>query len=320
MLVITGPTACGKTARAIQCALALGGEILSADSRQIYTGMDIGTGKDLADYPPQLQPHLVDIRPAGYRYTLFEYLSDARRAIAQVRSRGHLPILCGGTGMYIESLLGGIRLPNVSPDPALRTALQDLSLEELRDRLAAIKATPLHNVTDTATPERAIRAIEIATYLRNHPDAAQAALRPDPAQAARISTRSAAIIAVDIPRDERRRLIEKRLHARLAAGLVDEVRALLDSGLSTEQLIYYGLEYRFITLHLTGKLTLAEMTDQLLIAIHQYAKRQLTWLRGMERRGWQLHWLPYDVPADTFTDAAARLLDSITEPLDVSEP
>ena len=296
LIVITGPTASGKTRRAVDVARAINGEIISADSRQIYRGMDIGTGKDLAEYG-DIPVHLLDICPAGYKYNLFEYLRDYAMARDTITARGNMPILCGGTGLYVESVLKGIQLPQVPENPQLRESLQGKSLEQLTAMLASMKA--LHNTTDIDTAKRAIRAIEIQTYYHDHPDAAAAAA-PSPVT-------DAIVIGVDVDRDTRRRRITERLHARLAEGMVEEVARLLDSGITPEDLIYYGLEYKFVTRHLIGELTLDEMTSQLEIAIHQFAKRQMTWFRGMEKRGFPITWLPGDLPAQDFVNRVIEL-------------
>ncbi|MCM1163824.1 MAG: tRNA (adenosine(37)-N6)-dimethylallyltransferase MiaA [Muribaculaceae bacterium] len=300
LIVITGPTASGKTRRAVNLAKALDAEIISADSRQIYRGMDLGTGKDLEEYG-SVPVHLIDICPAGYKYNLFEYLRDFRAVRADIEARGKRAIVCGGTGLYVESIIKGLSLPPVPEDKALRQSLRSLSLEQLTERLASMKA--LHNTTDVDTPARAIRAIEIQTYYAAHPEAASLA-SPHPET-------DAIVIGVDIDRDTRRRLITSRLHARLEAGMVDEVRRLLDSGIHPDDLIYYGLEYKYLTLHLTGQLTLPEMTHQLEIAIHQFAKRQMTWFRGMERRiaPIPIHWLQSTLPDAEFSSAALKLID-----------
>lgn len=292
LIAIVGPTATGKTARAVAVARALGGEIISADSRQVYRGMDIGTGKDLDEYG-EVPYHLIDVAPAGYKYNLYEYLRDFRAAEADIRARGNQPIICGGTGLYVESVLKGLALPEVPENPELRASLADLSLTELTEILASKKT--LHNVTDVDTVKRAIRAIEIAVYYEAHPDAAEQA-KPHPRT-------DAVVIGVDVPRDVRRARITERLRRRLDQGMVDEVRRLLDSGISAEDLMYYGLEYKFITAHVIGQLTYREMFDALEIAIHQFAKRQMTWFRGMERRGIPIHWLPYDMPDADFVAA-----------------
>ena len=297
LLVITGPTASGKTRRAVDCARAFNGEIISADSRQIYRGMDLGTGKDLEEYGT-VPYHLIDICDAGYRYNLFEYLRDEARACDEIRSRERLPILCGGTGLYVESVLKGLALPPVPENPELRKKLAPLPLEELTKILSSMKR--LHNTTDVDTAQRAIRAIEIETYYEANPHLA-------PAKASRPVT-DAVIVGVDIDRDSRRRRISSRLRERLANGMVEEVASLLDSGVAPDSLIYYGLEYKFVTLHCLGRLSLEEMTEQLEIAIHQFAKRQMTWFRGMERRGSTIHWLPYDLDDAEFLTRVSELL------------
>ncbi len=293
-----GPTACGKTKRGVAIALELDGEIVSADSRQVYRGMDVGTGKDLADYPAGMRYHLIDVAPAGYRYNLYEYLRDARRAVDDITSRGKRVVIVGGTGLYVESLLKGIILPEVPENKPLRESLAGKSLDELAAILAGMKT--LHNVTDIDTAQRAIRAIEIEEYYLAHPEAAELARTPRPLDAA--------IIGLDIPRDDRRRMITARLRRRFdQEGMLDEVKGLIDSGVSPENLIYYGLEYKFLTLYLTGNITRAEMEQGLETAIHQFAKRQMTWFRGMERRGFKIEWLPYDMPDDEFSDRVKEL-------------
>ncbi len=298
LLVVTGPTASGKTYRAVSLAKQLDGEIISADSRQIYRNLDIGTGKDLYEYG-SVPYHMIDICPAGYKYNLYEYLRDADKAIATVKGNGHLPIICGGTGLYIESILKGIRLPEVPENRELRDALAGKSLEKLTAQLSQMKT--LHNVTDVDTCQRAIRAIEIATYYQQHPQQAILTV-PHPIN-------NALIVGVDIDRDNRRHRISDRLDARLREGMIDEVDSLLKSGIPADDLIYYGLEYKFLTLYLTGKLTYQEMYSGLETAIHQFAKRQMTWFRGMERRGFHIHWLPYDMPDSDFNEAVQTLID-----------
>ena len=298
LIVVTGPTASGKTRRAVNLAREIGGEIISADSRQVYRGMDIGSGKDMKEYG-DVPVHLIDICPAGYKYNLYEYLRDYRAAYADIVARGRRPILCGGTGLYVESVLKGLALPEVPENRQLRDSLKGESLEQLTERLAAMKS--LHNVTDVDTCQRAIRAIEIQTYYQQHPEEAEAAV-PHPLT-------DAVVIGVDVDRDTRRRRITERLHSRLEEGMVEEVERLLASGIAPADLIYYGLEYKYLTLHLTGELTLEEMTTQLETAIHQFAKRQMTWFRGMERRtGLPIHWLPSTLSDSEFTAAALALL------------
>lgn len=283
LIAVVGPTASGKTAKAVELARMVNAEIISADSRQVYRGMDIGTGKDIAEYG-DVPVHLIDIRPAGYKYNLHEFLSDYYQAHAEIRARGKNVILCGGTGMYAEAVLSGLRLPEVPENPALRRQLQSKSLPELTAILAGMKT--LHNTTDVDTRARAIRAIEIETWYIDHPDAAKIADRST-------SVRPESVIfLVDISRDERRRRITERLRRRLDEGMVEEVQRLLDSGIPADDLIYYGLEYKYVTNYLLGRLSREAMVSGLETAIHQFAKRQMTWYRGMERRGFTLIPLP----------------------------
>lgn len=298
VLMVTGVTACGKTSRAVTLARALGGEIVSADSRQVYRGMDIGTGKDLGEYG-DVPVHVLDVVPAGYRYNLYEYLRDARACIDDIEFRGHLPIVCGGTGLYVESLARGTRLPEVPENPALRKSLEGKSLAELTKILAGMKR--LHNTTDVDTAKRAIRAIEIETYYAEHPELA-AAVKGNG------DDRRYAIICLDIDRESRRERISRRLRSRLDDGMLDEARRLMAEGVDADTMLYYGLEYKFMALHLTGALSYDEMVSGLETAIHQFAKRQATWFRGMERRGFTLHHVPYDIPdADLIAEAKSLL-------------
>ncbi len=297
-IAVVGPTACGKTRRGVAVASALDGEILSADSRQVYRGMDVGTGKDLADYPADMRYHLIDVAPAGYKYNLYEYLRDARKAVDDIESRGKRVVIVGGTGLYVESLLKGIILPEVPENKELRTSLAGKSLDELASILGEMKT--LHNVTDIDTAQRAIRAIEIEKYYLEHPDAAALARTPRPLDAV--------IVGVDIPRDDRRRLITQRLRRRFdQEGMLDEVKTLIDSGINPDDLIYYGLEYKYLTLYVTGQIDRSTMERELEIAIHQFAKRQMTWFRGMERRGFAINWLPYDISDNEFVDRVKEL-------------
>lgn len=298
IIAIVGPTATGKTGRAVSVARAFDGEVVSADSRQVYRGMDLGTGKDLDEYG-EVPTHLLDVADAGTKYNLYQFLRDARQAIADITERRRLPVICGGTGLYVESLLKGMALPEVPENPELRRSLDGLTLDELTARLASMKS--LHNVTDVDTVKRAVRAIEIQTYYREHPDEARAANNPEPLDAV--------VIGIDIDRDTRRRRITERLQARLDAGMVDEVRSLLASGIPAEDLIYYGLEYKFLTLYCIGQISYDAMCLQLETAIHQFAKRQMTWFRGMEKRGIHIHWLPYDMPADEFLPRVKQLIE-----------
>ena len=298
VLMVTGVTACGKTSRAVTLARALGGEIVSADSRQVYRGMDIGTGKDLGEYG-DVPVHVLDVVPAGYRYNLYEYLRDARACIDDIEFRGHLPIVCGGTGLYVESLARGTRLPEVPENPDLRKSLEGKSLAELTEILAGMKR--LHNTTDVDTAKRAIRAIEIETYYAEHPELA-AAVKGNG------DDRRYAIICLDIDRESRRERISRRLRSRLDDGMLDEARRLMAEGVDADTMLYYGLEYKFMALHLTGALSYDEMVSGLETAIHQFAKRQATWFRGMERRGFTLHHVPYDIPdLDLIAEAKSLL-------------
>ena len=289
LITILGPTASGKTSFAAALAARMGSEIISADSRQVYRGMDLGTGKDLADYTVdgyQVPYHLIDIAEPGYKYNVFEYQRDFLSAYKDITRRGiDLPILCGGTGLYLEAVLKGYRLIPVPENPELRANLADKSLEELTETLSRYKT--LHNTTDVDTAKRAIRAIEIEEYYLHTP----------------VSERefphlTSLIIGVGIDRELRREKITRRLRQRLDEGMVDEVRQLLNRGIAPEDLIYYGLEYKYLTLYATGKLTYEEMFTQLEIAIHQFAKRQMTWFRGMERRGFTIHWMDACLPME----------------------
>ena len=288
LITIIGPTASGKTGFAAALAARLDTEIISGDSRQVYRSMDIGTGKDLADYVvdgKQIPYHLIDICNPGDKYNVFEYQHDFHKAFEEIRKKGKLPILCGGTGMYIESVLRGFKLLDVPQNPALRESLKGKSLVELEQILASYKV--LHNKTDVDSAQRAIRAIEIEEFYKTE--------APDKREYAPINS---LIIGVDIDRELRREKISRRLRARLDEGMVDEVRAILATGVKPEDLIYYGLEYKFLTLYIIGQLTYDEMVSQLEIAIHQFAKRQMTWFRGMERRGLHIHWLDATLPTD----------------------
>ena len=281
LVTILGPTATGKTQLATALAARIDGEIISADSRQIYRGMDIGTGKDLGEYVVDGKPipyHLIDIVDAGYKYNVFEYQRDFLKAFESVNQRGHLPILCGGTGLYIEAVLNGYKLLAVPDNQVLREQLATKTLDELTSILSGYKT--LHNQTDVDTVKRAIRAIEIEAYYQTHEE-----------EAVEYPELKSLIIGVGIDREVRREKITKRLKARLNEGMIDEVKMLLDSGIQPVDLIYYGLEYKFVTNYLLGKLTFDELFTQLEIAIHQFAKRQMTWFRGMERRGFTIYWL-----------------------------
>ncbi len=302
-IAVVGPTASGKTRRAVDIARHFNTGIISADSRQVYRGMDIGTGKDVAEYG-DVPAYLLDVAQAGEKYNLHRYLADFRSAYDSLIAEGKIPVICGGSGLYVESALSGIVLPQVDPNPKLRERLAGKSLEELTTLLKTYKT--LHNITDVDCIPRAIRAIEIEEYYSKHPLEAAAANRNE------ASKIPALIIGIDIPREERRRRISERLEARVCEGMLDEVKGLLNSGIPAENLIYYGLEYKFLTLHLTGKLSYGQMLHDLEIAIHQFAKRQMTWFRGMERRGFKINWLPYDMPAEEFVSRVEELYKTDT--------
>lgn len=298
LITVLGPTASGKTSFAAALAARLDSEIISADSRQIYRSMDIGTGKDLADYIVNGKPvpyHLIDICEPGYKYNVFEYQHDFFRAYRSICQKGKLPVLCGGTGMYIEAVLKGYKLLDVPQNPELRESLKEKSLEELTQILTQYKV--LHNKTDVDTAQRAIRAIEIEEYYRNE--------APDMTEYEPLNS---LIVGLDIDRELRRKKISQRLRTRLDEGMVEEVRAILQTGVPPEDLIYYGLEYKFLTLYIIGKLSYEEMVTQLEIAIHQFAKRQMTWFRGMERRGCRIHWIDATLPTEEKIERTLSLL------------
>ena len=290
MVTILGPTASGKTPLAAALAQQIGGEIISADSRQVYRRMDIGTGKDLADYlllvngmPVNIPYHLIDICEPGTKYNLFQYQQDFFDAYNDIISRGAVPILCGGTGLYIEAVLKGYKLSPVPQNQALRDSLEGMALSELTEILTELKARTglsMHNTTDVDSCQRAIRAIEIETYNLEHPVPRRELPPVD-----------SLIIGVNIDREARREKITRRLKARLEEGMIDEVKGLLAEGIPADDLIYYGLEYKFVTEYIVGKTTYEEMFTRLEIAIHQFAKRQMTWFRGMERRGFKIQWI-----------------------------
>ena len=292
MITILGPTASGKTRLAVDVALAYNTEVISADSRQVYRDMTLGTGKDLEDYIVRNEMgevvrtvpcHLIDIREPGYKYSIYEYQQDFHRVYNDMLSRGLLPVLCGGSGLYVESILRGYEMHEVPENPALRASLEGKSLDELTEILKTYKT--LHNHTDTDTVKRAIREIEIRDYYRTHAE-----------QLTGYPAVPSLVVGTEVDREVRRERITRRLHERLEAGMVDEVRRLLDERhIPPQDLIYYGLEYKFLTQYLIGQLTYDEMVRQLEIAIHQFAKRQMTWFRGMERRGIPIHWIPAEL-------------------------
>lgn len=300
LLCVIGPTASGKTTLAVRLAGELGGEIISADSRQVYKGMDLGTGKDLEEYyyeGRQIPYHLIDIVEAGYKYNVFEFQKDFLNVWNALEKRQIFPVLCGGSGLYVEAVLKAYKLLAVPVNEALRKQLENKSLTELSEILAKYKK--LHNTTDVDTVKRAVRAIEIEEYYKNHPQTEEdyPEIRP-------------LLVGVDVSREIRRERITRRLQERLNKGMVEEVKKLLDKGISPEDLIYYGLEYKYITLYLTGQLTYAGMTEKLNIAIHQFAKRQMTWFRKMEREGFHIHWLNADLPLEEKITQIQTLLKS----------
>lgn len=299
MITILGPTATGKTRRAVDLAEALNGEIISGDSRQVYRGMDLGTGKDLKEYNG-IPYHLIDICEAGEKYNLHRFISDFHKARKEICDKGKSVIFCGGTGMYIETVLSGIQLPEVPVNPELRNKLELLSLEELTEILRGYKV--LHNKTDVDTVKRAVRAIEIEEFYRNNWELAEVADRK------KAKPLDSLIIGIDIPRELRRKRISDRLKKRLDEGMVEEVTGLIQKGVKPEDLIYYGLEYKYLTLYVIGKMPYQQMVDELEISIHQFAKRQMTWFRGMERRGFKINWIPYDLPQTEFIETVKSLI------------
>ena len=299
LVTILGPTACGKTSLAVALAHRLQTAVISADSRQVYRSMDLGTGKDLAEYVYEghdVPYRLIDIADAGYKYNVFEYQRDFLREFEALRAEGQLPVMCGGTGMYLESVLRGYRLVEVPENKALRESLADKSLEELTEVLKTYKQ--LHNTTDVDTCKRAIRAIEIEEYYRAH----EVNVREFPEI-------KSLTIGLDVSRELRRERITRRLHERLEQGMVDEVRGILASGVDPEDLIYYGLEYKYLTMYVIGQLTYDEMVSQLEIAIHQFAKRQMTYFRGMERRGVPIRWIDATLPTEAKVETIMRMIN-----------
>ena len=302
MITILGPTASGKTQLAVALANKIDGEIISADSRQVYRGMDIGTGKDLNEYTHEGKTtpyHLINIREAGTKYNLFEYQHDFLTCYNDITNRGKTPVMCGGTGLYLESVLKGYQLMPVPENEQLRKNLEAKSLEELTEILLKLKAenhTNMHNTTDVDTTKRAIRAIEIETYYNEHKTVPRLFPQID-----------SLIIGVNIDRETRRLKITQRLNQRLKEGLIEEVEDLLNKGIKAEDLIYYGLEYKYVTQYVIGEITYAQMKQQLEIAIHQFAKRQMTWFRGMERRGFKINWIDASLPLDKKTDMIITL-------------
>ena len=298
LIVVLGPTASGKTPFATRLALQTKGEIISADSRQVYRGMTLGTGKDLDDYVVDGQSvpyHLIDIADAGEKYNVYRFQNDFVDAFNDISQRGKMPILCGGTGLYIEAVLKGYKMIAVPPNRELRQRLEGKTLDELTQILSTYRR--LHNTTDSDTIPRAVRAIEIEEYYASNPEIEQELPHLNPI-----------VLGLDISRDLRREKITRRLHARLDAGMVDEVRHLLDSGISPDDLIYYGLEYKYLTLYVIGQLSYNEMVEQLNIAIHQFAKRQMTWFRGMEKRGIHIEWIDASLPMEEKIETAMKII------------
>ena len=310
MITILGPTACGKTTFAAHLAAKLDAEIISADSRQVYRGMDLGTGKDLEDYcvdGKQIPYHLIDIANPGEKYNVYQFQRDFIIAYRNIIQRGKLPILCGGTGLYIESVLRNYRMSEVPQNPELRAQLEGKSLDELTTILRSYKK--LHNTTDVDTAQRAIRAIEIEEYYHSHPEEEDNSTTiPSAHQTLNEIQQNNLVIGLNIDRDLRRQRISQRLQQRLDNGMLDEIRHLLSLGVKSEDLIYYGLEYKYLTLHVIGQLSYQEMFSQLEIAIHQFAKRQMTWFRGMERRGITIHWIDSQLPMQEKIDCVTSLL------------
>lgn len=304
MVTILGPTASGKTAVAVALACETGGEIISADSRQVYRRMDIGTGKDLGEYVcggKRIACHLIDIVEPGSRYNLFQYQQDFHKALAETARRGSLPILCGGTGLYLEAVLKSYSLSPVPQDPRLRAELADKSLAELAVMLESLKSkngTAMHNTTDVDTAQRAIRAIEIETYNLQHPTPRR-----------QLPEVRSLVVGIDISRELRREKITRRLRQRLDNGMVEEIRGLLGEGISPDDLIYYGLEYKYVTEYVIGRLTFDEMFGALETAIHQFAKRQMTWFRGMERRGTRINWIDAELPMEEKVRLIMRMMN-----------
>jgi tRNA dimethylallyltransferase len=299
LLVVTGPTASGKTSLAVAVASAAGGEIISADSRQVYRGMDLGTGKDYKEYVfngKKVPCHLIDIADPGYKYNVFEYQRDFKNVYDDLKARRVFPVVCGGSGMYIDSIISGYKMYEVPPDSGLRARLEKKSMEELTEILSTYRK--LHNTTDIDTKKRAIRAIEIEHFNRFSKK-----------KQSRFPAITPLVVGIMVERDIRRFRITERLKRRLDAGMVDEVKNLMDSGVNSATLIYYGLEYKYITNYLTGKTGYDKMINDLEAAIHQFAKRQMTWFRGMERRGTKIHWIDSELPLKDKVEKIMELLE-----------
>lgn len=300
LLCVLGPTASGKTALAVRMAAELGGEVISADSRQVYRGMDIGTGKDLEEYDYEgrsIPYHLIDIVDAGYKYNVFEYQQDFVKVWKDCKNRNVFPVLCGGSGLYLEAVLKAYRLLAVPVNEALRKTLENKSLSELSAILSTYKR--MHNTTDVDTVKRAVRAIEIEEYYKLHSCIGEEFPEIHPL-----------IVGVDVSREVRRARIDKRLQERLKNGMVEEVQRLLEQHVAPEDLIYYGLEYKYLTLYLTGRLAYKDMVEKLNIAIHQFAKRQMTWFRKMERQGFPIHWIDGNLPMNEKVMLVRKLMEA----------
>jgi tRNA dimethylallyltransferase len=298
LLVVTGPTASGKTSLAVAVAKRIGGEIISADSRQVYRDMNLGTGKDYGDYlieGMQIPCHMIDIADPGYKYNVFEYQRDFINVYSGLRERNIFPVVCGGSGMYIDSIIKGYKMIEVPPDTGLRIELEKKSMKELREILSTYKN--LHNTTDIDSKKRVVRAIEIEYSNRDKIK-----------QHTEFPIISSLVVGVLFDRESRRRRISERLNQRLGDGLVNEVTQLIDLGVNTETLLYYGLEYKFITLYLTGKINYDEMVRDLETAIHQFSKRQMTWFRGMEKRGTKINWIDGNLPMEEKVEIVIKLL------------
>lgn len=303
LLTILGPTATGKTGFAAHLATRLNGEVISADSRQVYRGMDLGTGKDLEDYfvnGVEVPSHLVDIEDAGAHYNVYRFQTDFIKVFNEINSRERFPVMCGGSGLYLEAVLKNYRLIEVPPNKELRKELEGKTLEELTEILKKLKPE-LHNETDIETDRRVLRAIEIEKYYAENPQ--------DESEMPNIKSLN---VGIDFDREMRRQRISKRLQQRLDEGMLDEVQQLLDAGLTPDQLIYYGLEYKWLTLHLIGDISFDEMFSKLEIAIHQFAKRQMTWFRGMEKRGTKIHWVNGHLPMEEKVEEVIHMLQKKT--------
>ena len=302
IIVITGPTATGKTRLAAMVAARLGGEVISANSRQVYRGMDIGTGKDLSDYIADgrmVPSHLIDIVDAGYRYNVYEYQRDFLNVYSDMRQRGCFPVVCGGSGMYVDSIVSGYRLIQVPVSPDLRAALAGKSLDQLTEILTGYKN--LHNKTDVDTVKRAVRAIEIEDYCIHH----TVDDKPFPVT-------NPLVTGIFFDRETRRERITARLKERLEGGMIEEVQKLIAAGIHPDDLIYYGLEYKYVTLYLLNKMSYVEMFRKLEVEIHRFAKRQMTWFRGMERRGIKINWIDGRLSDEEKVEQVMNLIKGIT--------